>query len=81
MNSKFRIEGRWVRANQGEMNGCSTRFLEQDALCRCGAVSPEFLEKLKTGGVISTLNGRYALNLIEALEAIGIPHTQEETTN
>jgi len=81
MNSKFRIEGRWVRANPGEMNGCSTRFLKQDALCRRWGVSPEFLEKLKKDGVISTLNGRYALNLIEALEAIGIPHTQEETTN
>ena len=81
MNSKFRIEGRWVPSNPGVMKGCSASFLKQDALCRCGAVSPEFLEKLKTGEVISTLNGRYALNLIEALEVIGIPHTQEETTN
>ena len=81
MNSKFRIEGRWVRPNTGEMKGRSANFMEQDALCRCGAVLPGFLEKLKTGEVISTLNGRYALKLIEALEAIGIPHTQEETTN
>lgn len=81
MNSKFRIEGRWVRANTGEMNGCSPKFLKQDALCRRWGVSPEFLEKLKADGVISTLNGRYVLKLIEALEAIGIPHAQEETTN
>jgi hypothetical protein len=81
MNSKFRIEGRWVPSNTGEMKGRSANFMEQDALCRCGAVSLGFLEKLKTGEVISTLNGRYALNLIEALEAMGFPHAQEETAN
>ena len=81
MNSKFRIEGRWVRANTGEMKGRSANFMEQDALCRRWGVSPEFLEKLKKDGVISVLNGRYAIKLIEALEAMGFPHAQEETNN
>ena len=81
MKPEFLIQGRWVPATIGEMKGRSANFMEQDALCGCGAVSPGFLEKLKTDGVISTLNGRYALKLIEALEAIGIPHAQEETNN
>ena len=81
MSSKFRIEGRYVPATPGKMNGRSANFMEQDALCRCGPVSLGFLEKLKTGEVISTLNGRYALKLIEALEVMGLPHAQEETAN
>jgi hypothetical protein len=81
MNSKFRIEGRWVRPNTGEMKGRFANFMEQDALCRCGAVLPEFLEKLKSDGVIPTLKGKYSLKLIEALEVMGFPHAQEETAN
>jgi hypothetical protein len=44
-------------------------------------VLPEFLEKLKSDGVIPTLKGKYSLKLIEALEVMGFPHTQEETAN
>jgi hypothetical protein len=57
------------------------RFLTKAELCRRWGVSPQFLEKLKSDGVISALNGRYAIKLIEALEAMGFPHAQEETAN
>lgn len=81
MNTGFRIEGRYVPATIGKMKGCTANFLKPDAICRRWGVSPEFLEQLKSDGVIPTLNVRYALNLIEPLEAMGFPCAQEETTN
>ena len=41
------------------------RFLTKAELCRYWGVSPQFLEKLKSYGVIPTLYGKYALKLMQ----------------
>ena len=70
MSSGFRIEGRWVPANKGEMKGRSASFLKQDALCRRWQVPPDFLEENKSE-LSPTLFGaerKYALPVIQTIE-------------
>ena len=70
MKPEFRIEGRWVPANKGEMKGRSASFLKQDALCSRWQVPPVFLEKKKSE-LSPTLFGaerKYALPVIQTIE-------------
>ena len=70
MSSGFRIEGRWVPANKGEMKGRSASFLKQDALCWRWQVPPDFLEENKSE-LSPTLFGaerKYSLPVIQTIE-------------
>ena len=70
MKPEFRIEGRWVPANKGEMKGRSASFLKQDALCSRWQVPPDFLEENKSE-LSPTLFGaekKYALPVIQTIE-------------
>ena len=70
MSIGFRIEGRWVPANKGEMKGRSASFLKQDALCSRWQVPPDFLEKKKSE-LSPTLFGaqrKYSLPVIQITE-------------
>lgn len=70
MKPEFRIEGRWVPANKGEMKGRSASFLKQDALCSRWQVPPDFLEKKKSE-LSPTLFGaerKYSLPVIQTIE-------------
>jgi hypothetical protein len=54
------------------------RFLTKAEICRRWGVSPQFLEKLKSDGVIPTLYGKYALRLMQTPYIRAILNTAKE---
>ena len=70
MKREFRIQGCWVPARLGVLNGRFRRFLKQSELSRRWEVPPEFLEK-KQSELCATHFGaekKYSLPVIQTIE-------------